>query len=518
MASDTTSAAGTPGPRVRLEDLGYQQGHGYEFEGPSESSEIEELRRELDDARQRIERDTSLIDNLHEKVTELEELVRKQRITINTQSKAISDPRVVRNKQQQQQQQSSMALGMYPMTPSHHHSVNHCQYPGSGASGVSSSSTSTCLGNGVSVIHNSTLSPFETQAPGPARIQTPQSMRSSEAFASHCNVFDQPPPKFEIPLSSHRAHTSLVPPGMIKRKESKDVFSPRAPSTTNGVTTPALSASLFGAPDYHKEMADFSTRFQALMRMSEVFGQTHANFPNIYNDSHMDDFVKEYLMAVSCRSRTSHLLEDAATRGFLVAKAINWYLVEMILKVGVTAGFDTSVDSEIEQMQRQMAFSSELSLIRHLMLTAIASHVTTLSKSSTFPEFIAQKTIQHLTKLWPYIAPLGHDAHQNSPMWADLYAIVAEAHALTLDMFSKPLEYRFEFPELAEPFDPSTMINRDPYIHGDPHALKNSPETRVKLGVTPTVRIRDNSKSATNVHLMYLGHVLLKQPPRKQVV
>ncbi|KAL4795743.1 hypothetical protein BDV19DRAFT_362581 [Aspergillus venezuelensis] len=511
MASDATSNAGAPGTSLRFDNFHYQEGHRYEVEGSSESSEIEELRRELEDAHQRIDRDTGLIDNLHEKVTELEELVRKQRITINTQSRAISDRRVVRKSQQQQQ--SSVSMGMYPMTPSHHYPVHQCQYLGSGASGVSCSSASTCVGNGASTLHSSTFSPFEAQALAQARIQTPQSVRSTEA---HCStIFDQPPPKFEIPSTAYPAHTSLAMPSIVKRKESKDVFSPTAPSLNNGVITPALSAPI--SPDHHKEMADFSTRFQALMRMSEVFGQTHASIPNIYSDSHMENTVKEYLMAISCRSRTSHLLEDAATRGFLVAKAINWYLVEMVLKVDVITGFDTSVDEEIEQIQRQLAFSSEIPLIRHLMLTAIAKNVKTVSKAPTFSSFISQKTTHHLTKLWPYIAPLGHDAHQNSSMWTDLHAIVAEAHALAANMLSMPLEYRFEFPEQAEPFDPSTMINRDPYVHGDPQVLKNTPETRVRLGVTPTVRIRDSSKSGANVNLMYLGHVLLKQPPRKQV-
>ncbi|KAL4970341.1 uncharacterized protein BDV14DRAFT_195036 [Aspergillus stella-maris] len=498
MASDATPNAGAPGTSLRLDSFHYQEGRRYEIEGSSESSDIEQLRRELEDAHQRIERDTGLIDNLHEKVTELEELVRKQRITINTQSRAISDRRVVRKSQQQQQ--SSVSMGMYPMTPSHHYPVHQCQYLGSGASGVSCSSASTCVGNGTSTLHSNAFSPFEAQALAQAQIQTPQSVRSTEA---HCStIFDQPPPKFEIPSTAYPAHTSLAIPSIVKRKESKDVFSPMAPSSNNGVITPALSAPI--SPDHHKEMAGFSTRFQALMRMSEVFGQTHASIPNIYNDSHMEDTAKEYLMAISCRSRTSHLLEDAATRGFLVAKAINWYLVEMVLKVDVITGFDTSVDGEIEQIQRQMAFSS-------------ANNVKIVSKAPTFSSFISQKTTHHLTKLWPYIAPLGHDAHQNSSMWADLHAIVAEAHALAVNMLSIPLEYRFEFPEQAEPFDPSTMINRDPYVHGDPQALKNTPETRVRLGVTPTVRIRDSSKSGENVNLMYLGHVLLKQPPRKQV-
>ncbi|KAL4934489.1 uncharacterized protein BDV17DRAFT_8667 [Aspergillus undulatus] len=526
MASDTASSAlGSPGLSVRYDEHNHQQRHNRKLEEPSKESEIEQLRRELEDSRQRIERDTGLINNLYEKLTELEELVKKQKITISTQSRTISDRRVLR-KNQQQQQQSQSQSPMYPMTPSHHHHVHQCQYPGSGASGVSCSSTGTCVGGGLCAMHNnSAASPFETQVP--AQAQTPLSVKSLDPTSSQCGtVFDQPPPKFEIPMGApHSTHNFLAPPGTVKRKESIDIFSHMASSATTG-TAHALSASPPGVLDLHKEMGDFSARFQALMRMSEVFGQTHASFPNIYNDSHMDNRVKDYLMAMSSGSRTSHLLEDAATRGFLVAKAINWYITEKILKVDVVMGFDASVDSEIKQIQDQIKASAAgllqgIPLIRHLMLTAITTHVSSLSKHPAFAEFTTQQITHHLTELWPYIAPLGHDTHQNShshspnSMWTDFHSIVSEAHALAIDMFSVPLEYRFEYPE-AEPFDPLTMINRDPYVHCDPQLLKNSPETRVRLGVTPIVRIRDSSGGAANVHLMYLGHVLLKQPPKKQ--
>ncbi|KAL5338506.1 hypothetical protein BJX70DRAFT_200347 [Aspergillus crustosus] len=474
---------------------------------------IERLRRELDDSRQRIDRDTEVINNLHEKVTELEELVKKQKVTISTQSRTISDRRILRKHQQQSQSQSplSMGMGVFPTTASHHHHHLHqCQYQcpgsGSGTSGVSCCGGGTCggAGNGACVVQN-TSSPLDNQPQYQSQIQTPtpQSVTSIGSASQYSNLYDQPPPKFEIPFSGPLTpFVTGVPPGL-----APSLFGPLAAAFAN-------SSSPEPAADYHKEMADFSTRFLALMRMSEIFGQTHASHPNIFTDSHLEDHVKDYLMAISSRSQASVLVGNAATRGFFVAKAINWYLIDKILKISVIKGFDASVDLEIGQIQKQMTPDTPIT-VRHLMLAAMTTHLITLSKKSNFPEFNQQRIQSHLTKLWTYIGPLGHDpSNQAGQMWLDLGSIVTEAHALAIDMYSMPLEYRIEFPGQGEHFDPSTMINRDPYVHSDPQSLKNG-ETRVRLGITPIVRIRNNSQSPGEVNLMYLGHVLLNVP-RKQ--
>ncbi|KAL4912805.1 hypothetical protein BDW62DRAFT_216029 [Aspergillus aurantiobrunneus] len=512
MTSGTASPdTGSPGPSIRYEGFIYENRHPGKFEGPPTNAETDRLRRELDDARQRIDRDTGVINSLHEKVTELEELVKKQKITISTQSRAISDRRVLRKNQQQSQSQSQsqspMGMGMFPMTPTNHqHHTHQCQYPGSGASGIACCGTSIGTGGGVCMIQN-TSPPLETQT----QAQTPQSVKSPESASKCSTIFDQPPPKFEIPFGAlYPAYTPVIHPGLSPGLgREKDVFGAMG-STCTSTPSPLFS----GTSDYRKQMADFSTRFLALMRRSEIFGQAHASLPNIFVDSHLDEDVKDYLMAISSRAQASVLVGNAATRGFFVAKAINWYLVEKILKITVIKGFDASVDLEISEIQKQMTSDTPI-LVRHLMLTAMATHVTTFSKSPNFGEFTHQKIHYHLSKLWKYIGPLGHDStNQNGSMWIDLNTIIAEALFLAIDMYSVPLEYRFEFPEPSEPFDTSTMINRDPYALGDPLVLQNS-DARVRLGITPIVRVRNNSQSPGSVNLMYLGHVLLKAPRKK---
>ncbi|KAL3492901.1 hypothetical protein BJX62DRAFT_235843 [Aspergillus germanicus] len=474
----------------------------------SEKKEMERLRRELEDSRQRIDRDTEVINNLHEKVTELEELVKKQKITISTQSRTISDRRVLRkNQQQHQQQQHQSPMGVFPMTPTHHSHVQQYQFPGSGASAVScAGNVGGAPGGGVYLVH---------QSPSPFDIQTPQSVHSSSIRpTSQCStVFDQPPPKFEISSGlSAPAPTSFAPPGLAKAS-AQNVLNPMAIGLSNS-SDPGISFYPHPVDDYRKELADFSTRFLGLMRSAEIFGQTHASLPSIFMDSHLDDRVKDYLMAISSRSQASVLIGNAATRGFFVAKAISYYLVHNVLTTSAIKGFDISVDLEIDQIEEQMTAQSSAS-IRHIMLTAITNHLTTLSKRPNFAELSQLKIKNHMNRLWKFIGPLSHDPlNQTGHVYADLTKIIADAQSLAIDMYSVPLEYRFDYPEPGEPFDHLTMINRDPYVHGDPTTLKNG-DTRVRLGISPTVRIRNNAQSPGVVNLMYLGHVLLKMPKKQ---
>lgn len=78
-------------------------------------------------------------------------------------------------------------------------------------------------------------------------------------------------------------------------------------------------------------------------------------------------------------------------------------------------------------------------------------------------------------------------------------------------MYSVPFEYRSDFPSVNEPFDPVTMVNSDAFVTGDPMVLAGS-DCRVRLGITPVVRVRDNSDNQVGVvRVMSMGNVLLKQ-------
>lgn len=459
---------------------------------------------DLEDSRARIAQDTVLIGGLQDKVVELEALVQKQKVTISNQSKTISDPRLIRKQQQQQQHPSCGNGTVVPMTPQ-----RHAQGQGQ------------CQG----------LSPFES----------PYSARSGFSGASGASgvgvEYLPPPPMFDV------NGNGVVPkfPGQCQDQLLPGVNPLPIPSIWDPLAWSNGSPYAVAYLDPTACIAEFSSRLRELWAKTELFGQVHANIPSVYKDSHLDKRVKEYIMSVSDRQGASSLLGSPATRFFLVAKAINAFLVHDVLKVTIIKGFDEQADMGIGGIKKQL-FPGEPLLhvytypncatnmlvdtptpVRHIMIIAMTTRIQTLKTKPGFIDFCQQKTRDHMHKLWRLIGPLTHPQSNttidpitgNSQAWTDLSTIVSEAEMLALDMYSVPFEYQSEFPAVNEAFDPVTMVNSDAFITGDPMMLAES-DCRVRLGVTPVVRARDNSDCEVGVvRAVSMGNVLLRMGGHK---
>lgn len=155
-------------------------------------------------------------------------------------------------------------------------------------------------------------------------FDTPFSNRAPNS--SHSGVFDLPPPRFDLQSATR-------------------------PQSVLGHVSPATSLPSSHI-DFGSISSQFASRFQELWLKIERFGQIHANVPNVYNDSHIEKRIKEYIMAVSDQSNASFLLGSNVTRFLLFAKAINFYLVRDILKITIIKGFNAAADTEIGNIKK----------------------------------------------------------------------------------------------------------------------------------------------------------------------
>ncbi|KAE8149439.1 hypothetical protein BDV25DRAFT_140819 [Aspergillus avenaceus] len=254
-----------------------------------------------------------------------------------------------------------------------------------------------------------------------------------------------------------------------------------------------------------------SVKFQNLFSRSYIFGQTYTNFPSIRCDSQLGSEIKEYLMTISDKLHASTLTGNPTTRFCMVAKAINVYLVHKILQITVAEGFDAAMDSKIAKFQECLG-PDTVPAVRHLLLTAIAHQVQAAVEKPDFARFIHNKVCSHTERLWQLIHSFTQDPLYQSA-WTDLAGIITEAHTLAIEMFSLPLEYDLEFPAVNTGFNPTNMVNCDMFIGGDPEQLKNN--TCVRLGITPMVKIRDNSTAPPEIRVAGFASVLLRPPPRR---
>ena len=309
--SSSHASLGFPGHRSRTSTLGssfVQDRQTYEREIEflhnhlkATQEVLQRVHLELEESQVQVAEDAGVIGHLNQKLAELEDLVQKQKMTISNQSKTISDPRLIRRHQS--------PGGLLPVTP-------HPQ--------------------GLGLV--------------PTPFESPYSNRSQFSVGT----FD-PPPTYDSAMSSS------VAPRMAQ--QSPAPFSQPQPFgyPPVGLTPmwdPMAWANGGSYPiayfDIATCIAEFSSRFRELWAKTELFGQVHANTPNVYRDSQLDRQVKNYVMSVSDKYGASSLLGSSATRFFLVAKAINAFLVREVLKITVVKGFDPAADSEIGNIKKQL--------------------------------------------------------------------------------------------------------------------------------------------------------------------
>ncbi|KAB8274374.1 hypothetical protein BDV30DRAFT_237814 [Aspergillus minisclerotigenes] len=333
-------------------------------------------------------------------------------------------------------------------------------------------------------------------------VRSPSSSTPSSASPYSPSVHTLPPPAFDLSASTPQGKPSSL------GENSKTSLSCKRDSL------PMSIRSLGSSFDPETVIRLISTRLQSLFSRTQKFGHMYTNFPSIQFDSQLNPRVKEYVMSISDKIHASTLLGNPCTRLCVVAKAINFYLVHEILQPTVVKGFDAQVDMEINQIQEHLTIETP-AVVRHSLLIAIAHHIQTVVNKPEFSEFNKNNTHSYMEKLWLLIGPLTHDPlNQSQVVWMDLQDILTEAQALAMDLYSLPFEYSFRFPAVNEIFERDAMVNCDQFVGGIPQALRKD-NTLVRLGVTPTISISDNSTSPADVRLVGLAKVLLRPPPRR---
>lgn len=149
--------------------------------------------------------------------------------------------------------------------------------------------------------------------------------------------------------------------------------------------------------------------------------------------------------------------------------------------------------------------------MRQLLVGALAAQTEIAKKQAPFAGFSQGKAQEHHAQLWALAGPLTADGSNRA--WTELGAIAADAQGLACDMYAVPFEYKFEFVATDETFNPAEMVNRDPAA-ADAAALHNG-EAKVRLGISPAVRIRNDLDNVAVIKQGSLATVLLRQRQRQ---
>lgn len=355
LLSSPETSPGEPGPTLRdptpiITITPPQARPAYEYEIEylqrcirATHNRLQQKTSELDESRAQIEDDSRVIVQQNEQIAALEDLVHKQKITISNQSKTISDPRLLRR-----------------------------MHVGSSTSPLSVSTLSPASASGFGVGGRLSLVPHGQQLPvGGGVFETNPPVSSVFDVGGGNNAMSG---GLSMPLEYNtNVSSSALSSSQVQQSQSQSQPQPQAQAQAQllaGNPNPAYatpppvwdpvawsngtSSCASGYLNPGSCLLEITSRFRELWAKTELFGQIYANTPNAFKDSHLDIRVKDYVMSVSDKHGASSLLDSPATRFFLVAKAINVFLVREILKVTMIQGFNDQADVEILSLKEQI--------------------------------------------------------------------------------------------------------------------------------------------------------------------
>lgn len=112
--------------------------------------------------------------------------------------------------------------------------------------------------------------------------------------------------------------------------------------------------------DPRRDVVMLAERLDDLFRKTEWFAWAHANVPKPRADRGLEGTMRYYVRNSEGPAPTQQLLGSNSTRYFLVAKMINLFFANRVLKPSGFKGFDVGLDAAIDNQHRHL-FASKFS-------------------------------------------------------------------------------------------------------------------------------------------------------------
>lgn len=254
---------------------------------------------------------------------------------------------------------------------------------------------------------------------------------------------------------------------------------------------------------------EFPTELDQLFKLSETWARNFANVPDMARDKSLPTALADLFCKYSAPHLAFGLLSSPSTRYFLIAKLINKWMTNEVLRLSMVKGYSAATDDEFSQVKRASERDSSTHIQRACM-AVVAGVVKDIQAAPNYQAWLQHSVDSRFKHLWKAVSPLlapGADTAQE-----DLRYLVTEAHRVGLKILSVPVRVSFDYIEAGPHiyFEPSSMLNRDTTLKGDPKSWKRQ-QLRVRLGITPVVVTTDFMGDAIVPKTVHLANVLLMQ-------
>lgn len=261
-----------------------------------------------------------------------------------------------------------------------------------------------------------------------------------------------------------------------------------------------------------KEQIMWPTEFTNFFKLTEEWARNYTNAPDLTKDPALTKAVIASFAKQCNTDHVMHLLCSGPSRYLMVARMVNSWISIDLFRPEALKGFSTSIDKKIDGYRKQLDPNATTNS-RCGLLRAIADTVKELTSAVDFGGCVKDRIMHQLSSLWDRVTLFLAPGIAEKQAWEDLRHIFDRAYRIVVLMLCNPFSFEFEYPSVGrEYFNPSCMINRDNAYTEDPFSLHRR-RLRIRLGITPVVRITDYTTPATSAQkqTVHFANVLLMQ-------
>jgi hypothetical protein len=490
------------------------------------------LRKDLDQAVERIDELTTQLQKSQvqvkdqaEKIEELEEIIVKQKRTIKVQSDQISDTRETNNPRRVGQITRPTIFDQPPPIynqpqpiPSYHPQPA----PGYQPQPISSYQPHPAPGYLRQV--SAEGSPSGSRSIGD--LSTPSRSQSGQSQPRAAHMPSTPSHGTQTPsVHSPYGSTPSVPgtPNVYRpsyfpesRSASRNTSGASQEGRREGMSSRPTASGLARAmgtvplqDEDEVEEIPWPAEFSQFFKLTEDWARNYANVPNQYHDKHMPEELLASMKRQASEDLVMTLLGSGATRYFLIARAMNTWIINDIFRAQCFLNYWPEFDQKL--LQYRQGHQDWPIHVRASRLIEVAQSAKQMQARPGFEQFLSSLITEKVHGVWERLQPLLAPGVLNSQAFDDTVHLIREALRVGLLMITTPLVYRIDFPKSSPPtyFSPTAMINRDPELRGDPLTLLRECAV-VRLGITPVIVITSFAGSSSMPRTVHYANVLLR--------
>ncbi|KAI4251823.1 MAG: hypothetical protein LQ352_004631 [Teloschistes flavicans] len=288
------------------------------------------------------------------------------------------------------------------------------------------------------------------------------------------------------------------------------ILPPRLPATSGRLPAASTALTIRGPADGPN--VSWSGEFSLLYTRVEKFCRDYLNMPDNSTDGYWPTTLGEQIAIESSHFHVRNLAANPQTRYLFLTRIILGSIESQFFRARMIKGFSPEFDYKLSEVFSQQKSNNPLHVVRRLAQRK-ADLMIELSGKPSFDEWRTHYIRSRVNDLMAQLRPVIVPGIQPTLLGNTFASILGDAWRIGMKILQSISTFHIDWPAIGNHFEKSNMLNRDPFVTGNPEQLE-ARGALVALAITPRMVVEefgtDVTSQSTTTKLVHMSNVLLR--------